>query len=93
MAMAISNAPVLTGEVAEAFVRKADEAMKRRGSIDFTEQLRKNKMIDYMIDASIFFEQRIGEDYEHWIGGKIERYFIDHLKKTGERFGELEYYS
>lgn len=45
MAMAISNVPVLTGEAAEAFVRKADEAMTRRGSIDFTEQRAEMKQI------------------------------------------------
>lgn len=45
MAMAISNVPVLTGEVAKAFVRKADDAMKRRGSIDFTEQRAEMKLI------------------------------------------------
>ena len=36
-------------------------------SINF-DRVRKNKMSDYMVDASTFFEQRIGEDYEHWIG-------------------------
>lgn len=45
MAMAISNVPVLTREAAEAFVRKADEAMSRRGSIDFTEQRAEMKLI------------------------------------------------
>ena len=45
MAMAINNVPVLTGDAAEAFVRKADEAMKHRGSIDFTEQLAEMKLI------------------------------------------------
>ena len=45
MAMAISNVPVLTGEAAEAFVRKADEAMTRRGSIDFTEQRTEMRLI------------------------------------------------
>ena len=45
MAMAISNVPVLTGEAAETFVRKADEAMKHRGSIDFTEQRAEMKLI------------------------------------------------
>lgn len=38
MAMAISNVPVLTGDVAKDFIRKAEEAMKRRGSIDFSKQ-------------------------------------------------------
>lgn len=36
-------------------------------SINF-DRVRKKKMSDYMVDASTFFEQRIGEDYEHWIG-------------------------
>ena len=45
MAMAISIVPVLTGEAAENFVRKADEAMQRRGSIDFTEQRAEMKLI------------------------------------------------
>ena len=56
MAMAISNVPVLTGEAAEAFVRKADEAMKRRGSIDFTEQRAEMKLIL----ANAKFEQCMG---------------------------------
>ena len=45
MAMAINNVPVLTGDAAEAFVRKADDAMKHRGSIDFTEQRAEMKLI------------------------------------------------
>lgn len=32
------------------------------------DRVRKDKMNDYMVDASTFFEQRIGEDYEHWLG-------------------------
>ena len=35
MALAISNIPVLTGEVAEEFVRRAEEAERNRGCIDF----------------------------------------------------------
>ena len=56
MAMAISNVPVLTGEVAKTFVRKADDAMKRRGSIDFTEQRAEMKLIL----ANAKFEQCMG---------------------------------
>ena len=36
-------------------------------SINF-DRVRKKKMSDYMVDGSTFFEQRIGEDYEHWKG-------------------------
>lgn len=43
--MAISNVSVLTGEAAETFVRKSDEAMERRGSIDFTEKRAEMKII------------------------------------------------
>ena len=39
MALAISNIPVLTGEVAERFVLAAEEAERNRGCIDFTEKL------------------------------------------------------
>lgn len=38
MALAISNIPILTGKVAENFVRKANEAEQNKGSIDFSEQ-------------------------------------------------------
>ena len=36
--MAISNIPVLTGEVAERFILLAKKAEKERGSIDFSKQ-------------------------------------------------------
>ena len=39
MALAISNIPVLTGEVAERFVLAAEEAERNRGCIDFSQQL------------------------------------------------------
>lgn len=38
MALAISNIPVLTGEVAERFVQQAEENYRHRGSIDFSRQ-------------------------------------------------------
>ena len=38
MALAISNIPVLTGEVAERFVRMAEEAERNRGCIDFSKE-------------------------------------------------------
>ena len=38
MAMAISNIPVLTGEVAERFIQMAKQAEKERGTIDFSKQ-------------------------------------------------------
>jgi len=38
MAMAISNIPVLTGEVAERFIQQAKQAEKERGTIDFSKQ-------------------------------------------------------
>ena len=38
MALAISNIPVLTGEVAEEFVRRAEEAERNRGCIDFSRE-------------------------------------------------------
>lgn len=34
MAMVISNIPVLTGDVADEFVRKAEQAERERGSIN-----------------------------------------------------------
>lgn len=38
MAMAINNIPVLKGKVAENFIRKAKQAEKERGTIDFSKQ-------------------------------------------------------
>ena len=38
MSVPISNIPILTGEVAESFVKNAEEAERNRGSIDFTRQ-------------------------------------------------------
>lgn len=38
MAIAISNIPVLKGEEAENFIKKAQEAEVERGSIDFSQQ-------------------------------------------------------
>lgn len=46
MAIAIKSIPTLTGKVAEAFVRKATSAAKRKGSIDFSKQvLTANKIL------------------------------------------------
>jgi len=39
MALAISNIPVLKGELAEEFIRKAKEAEKEKGSIDCAEMM------------------------------------------------------
>ena len=38
MTIAISNIPVLKGEEAENFIKKAQEAEVERGSIDFSQQ-------------------------------------------------------
>ena len=45
MALAISGIPMLTGKEALAFRKKAEEAKKRRGSIDFTKQRAEMKAI------------------------------------------------
>lgn len=45
MAMAISNVPVLTGKAAEVFVQKAEKAMRRRGTVDFSKQKAEMKAI------------------------------------------------
>ena len=45
MAMAISNVPVLTGKAAEVFVQKAEKAMRRRGTVDFSKQKAEMKVI------------------------------------------------
>lgn len=39
MAMAISSVPVLTGKVAEEFVRKAQQAERERGTIDTSKMM------------------------------------------------------
>ena len=38
MAIAISNIPVLKGEEAENFIKRAQEADMERGSVDFSQQ-------------------------------------------------------
>lgn len=45
MALAISNVPVLTGEVAESFIRRAEEAKKHRASLDYSRQYAEMKKI------------------------------------------------
>ena len=45
MAMAISSVPVLTGEVAEEFVRKALEAEREKGTVDTSEMMENMKKI------------------------------------------------
>lgn len=35
-------------------------------SINF-DRVKKHQMNDYMVDASTFFEQSIGEDFDHWV--------------------------
>ena len=39
MALAISNIPVLKGEIAEEFVRKAEQAERERGTIDCSQMM------------------------------------------------------
>ena len=45
MALAIINIPVLKGKAAEAFIRKARQAEKERGSIDFSKKRAEMKAI------------------------------------------------
>lgn len=45
MAMAISNIPVLRGEVADHFIRQARVAEKERGIVDFSRQRENMKKI------------------------------------------------
>ena len=45
MALAISGIPMLTGDEASAFREKAEEALKCRGSIDFSRQRSEMKAI------------------------------------------------
>lgn len=45
MALAISGIPMLKGNEALAFRKKAEEAMKNRGSIDFLRQRAEMKFI------------------------------------------------
>ena len=45
MAMAISSVTVLTGEVAEEFVRKALEAEHEKGTVDTSEMMENMKKI------------------------------------------------
>ena len=45
MSIAIGNIPILTGKEAENFFRKAEEAEKERGTIDFSEQRNAMKII------------------------------------------------
>ena len=45
MALAISGIPMLTGDEALAFREKAEETLKKRGSIDFSKQRAEMKAI------------------------------------------------
>ncbi len=45
MAIAIKTIPTLTGQAAENFERKARNAEKKRGSIDFSQQKEEAKAI------------------------------------------------
>ncbi|WP_337782673.1 hypothetical protein [Segatella sp.] len=45
MALAISGIPMLTGDGALAFREKAEETLKKRGSIDFSKQRAEMKAI------------------------------------------------
>ena len=45
MAMAISSVPVLTGDVAEEFVRKAKQAEQERGTVDVSQMMQNMKAI------------------------------------------------
>ena len=45
MAIAISGIPMLTGDEALAFRERAEETLKKRGSIDFSKQRAEMKAI------------------------------------------------
>lgn len=45
MAIELKTIPVLQGEAAARFVEAADEALQKRGSIDFSKQLAKARAI------------------------------------------------
>ena len=45
MAIYIKSIPTLTGEVAEKFNKRAEEAERKRGSIDFSKQIESAKLI------------------------------------------------
>lgn len=45
MAIELKTIPVLHGEAAARFVEAADEALQKRGSIDFSKQLAKARAI------------------------------------------------
>ena len=51
MAIAISNIPVLKGDEAETFIKKAQEAERERGTIDFSQQ--RDAMRKILEDADI----------------------------------------
>lgn len=45
MSVEIKTIPVLRGEAAARFVEAADEALEKRGSVDFTQQVAKARAI------------------------------------------------
>lgn len=45
MAMAINSVPVLTGKVAEEFIRKAQQAERERGTIDTSKMMQNMQKI------------------------------------------------
>ena len=47
MSIVIKSIPVLTDKVAQNFIRKADAATKKRGSVDFGKQISSaNKILE-----------------------------------------------
>ena len=53
MALAISGIPMLTGDEALAFRERAEETLKKRGSIDFSKQRAEMKAI--LAKAKFYF--------------------------------------
>ncbi len=45
MAIAIKSIPTLTDKVAQSFIRKADAATKKRGSVDFGKKISSSNKI------------------------------------------------
>lgn len=45
MAIAIKSIPILNGKVAKAFISKADANLKKKATIDFSEQVAKANRI------------------------------------------------
>ena len=86
MALAISGIPMLTGDEALAFREKAEETLKKRGSIDFSKQRAEMKAI---LAKAKFQHLHIGTEVMDF----IKSWFVEPYNKTGCRYLVVDTYN